>query len=324
MHKEGQLTSDSELTVILRTHSDIEASVVRSLLETHGIYVLTASDIPHSVFPLTVDGLGEVRLSVRQDQADEAVRVIADYRDEVATRMARKSEDLVELESTLGYEFRDKGLLEHALTHRSRAHEDVSGGVVDNESLEFLGDAVLGLVISDRLFREFPDYDEGQKSKTRAQLVSAPTLAQIGEQIDLGTYLILGRGEEKTGGRSKPSLLADGFEAVVAAVYLDGGMVAADAFIERLFRPALDDIRAGRALRGGSTDHKSALQEWLHAHDRTSPDYILVAERGPDHNKTFEVEVRTGEESVGRAEGRSKKEAEQRAAEHALEALRER
>ncbi len=318
----GNVTNDGGLTVILRTNSDIEASVVRSLLETHGIYVLTASDVPHSVFPLTIDGLGEVRLSVRDDQSEEAARVIADYRVEVATRMMKKTEDLAGLESTLGYSFRDKGLLEHALTHRSRAHEDESGGVVDNESLEFLGDAVLELVISDRLFREFPDYDEGQKSKTRAQLVSAPTLAHLGQQIDLGVYLMLGRGEEKTGGRSKPSLLADGLEAVVAAIYLDGGMTAADAFIERLFRPALNDIQAGRAMQGGSTDHKSALQEWLHAHARTSPEYVLVAEWGPDHDKTFEIEVRTSQEAVGRAEGRSKKEAEQRAAERALEALR--
>ena len=228
---------------------------------------------------------------------------------------------LTALETTLGHAFRDRSLLEQALTHRSRAHEDESGDVVDNESLEFLGDAVLGVAISDRLYREFPDYDEGQKSKTRAQLVSAPTLAHIGGRIDLGTHLILGRGEEKTGGRSKPSLLADGFEAVVAAIYLDGGMPAADAFIERWLRPALDDIRAGRAVRGGSQDHKSALQEWLHAHAQPHPEYVLVAERGPDHDKTFEVEVRVGPESAGRSEGRSKKEAEQRAAERALEAL---
>ena len=146
--------------VVFRTQSDIEASVVRGLLETQGMQVLLSSDVPHTVFPLTINGLGEVRLSVRADQADLACRLIADYRDDVGARVGHLSDDFVALEAVLGYTFRDRGLLEHALTHRSRAHEDVSGGVVDNESLEFLGDAVLGLVIADRLFREFPDYDE--------------------------------------------------------------------------------------------------------------------------------------------------------------------
>lgn len=229
---------------------------------------------------------------------------------------------LAALETTLGYSFRDIHLLEHALTHRSRAHEDEAGTIIDNESLEFLGDAVLGAAISDKLYREFPDHDEGQKSKTRAQLVSAPALANIGREIGLGTYLIIGRGEEKTGGRSKPSLLADGFEAVVAAIYLDGGMQAADAFIERCFRPALEDIRRGRTIRGGTKDNKSALQEWLHIHGQSAPEYVLVAERGPDHDKTFLVEVRVGPESTGRCEGRTKKEAEQGAAERLLDELR--
>ena len=207
--------------------------------------------------------------------------------------------------------------------HRSRAHEDASGGVADNESLEFLGDAVLGLVISDRLFREFPEYDEGRKSKAKALLVSAPTLALIGGALGLGDYLLLGRGEEKTGGRQKPSLIADTFEAVVAAVYLDGGVEAADAFLERQFRDALEDVRAGRIVSGGVADHKSSLQEWLQAHDRPLPIYVLVGTQGPDHRKVFEVEVTVGGEAVSRGDGRSKKEAEQLAASRALEELRD-
>ena len=307
--------------VIFRTQSDVEASVVRGLLETHGIQAFLASDVPHAVFPLTIDGLGEVRLSVRKDQATTAKQLIADYRDEVAVTVGKLRDEFDALEMSLGYEFRDKGLLEHALTHRSRAHEDASGGVADNESLEFLGDAVLGLVISDRLFREFPEYDEGRKSKAKALLVSAPTLARVGERLGLGNYLLLGRGEEKTGGRQKPSLIADTFEAVVAAVYLDGGVEAADTFIERQFRDALEDIRAGRALSGGVADHKSSLQEWLQAHDQPLPIYVLVGTQGPDHRKVFEVEVTVGGEAVSRGEGRSKKEAEQQAASRALEVL---
>ena len=310
-------------TVIFRTQSDVEANVVRGLLETHGMRVLLASDVPHTVFPLSIDGLGEVRLSVREDQAETAKQLITDYRDEVAAKVGKLRDEFDVLEMSLGYEFRDKGLLEHALTHRSRAHEDASGGVADNESLEFLGDAVLGLVISDRLFREFPEYDEGRKSKTKALLVSAPTLALIGEALGLGDYLLLGRGEEKTGGRQKPSLIADTFEAVVAAVYLDGGVEAADAFLERQFRDALEDVRAGRTVSGAVADHKSSLQEWLQAHDRPLPIYVLVGTQGPDHRKVFEVEVTVGGEAVSRGDGRRKKEAEQLAASRALEELRD-
>ena len=314
--------SDSEdLIVVLRTQSDIEASVVKGLLESHGIASLLASDVPHAVFPLTINALGEVRVTVRGDQADEATRLIEDYRGEVSAQVGKVRDDLQSLQTTLGYQFRDEGLLEHALTHRSRAHEDSSGGVRDNESLEFLGDAVLGLVISDRLFRECPDYDEGEKSKAKARLVSAATLARLGEQLGLGDYLLLGRGEEKTGGRRKPSLIADGFEAVVAAIYLDGGITAADAFIERQFRSALDDVRAGRTVIGVVADHKSALQEWLQANGRPLPDYHLAGVQGPDHQKVFTVEVRVESQAVGTADGRSKKEAEQKAASRALEAL---
>ena len=300
--------------VVFRTQSDVEASVVRALLEAHGIEVFLSSDVPHNVLPLNVGGLGEVRLSVRVEHVEDSQRLIADSREKVAERGGCLQEDFRSLEMALGYTFRDWGLLEHALTHRSRANEDASEEVVDNESLEFLGDAVLGFVIADRLFRECPHYDEGQKSKAKAQMVSAAALSYRGEQLGLGRYLILGRGEEGTGGRQKPSLIANTFEAVIAALYLDGGLPAVEDFVEQEFREALDAVQAGRTVGGVVADHKSALQEWLQAHDRPLPKYCLAGESGPDHRKVFEVELRVGDETVARAEGRSKKEAEQRAA----------
>ena len=172
-----------ELVVIFRTQSDIEANIVRGLLETHGVRTLLSSDVPHSVWPLTIDGLGEVRLSVRADEADEAQRLIHGYRDDLRGQVVRLRTNLETLEKRLNYTFRDRGLLEHALTHRSCAHEEMSegiGDVPDNESLEFLGDAVLGFVIADLLFRAFPDYDEGQKSKAKAMLVSRTVTGALG------------------------------------------------------------------------------------------------------------------------------------------------
>lgn len=315
------MTESGSVVVIFRTQSDIEASVVQGLLETHGIRSLLASDVPHTVFPLTIDGLGEVRISVRADDAETATRLIADYRDEVAARVGRREDEFRALEGILGHRFADQGLLEHALTHRSRAHEDVSGGVVDNESLEFLGDAVLGLIVSDRLFRAFPDHDEGWKSKARARLVSASTLATLGDALGLGDYLLLGRGEEKTGGRRKRSLIADAFEAVVAAIYLDGGLDAAARFIDARLGPSIDSLRDRGLTIGDVTDYKSALQEWAQSHDRSLPVYRLAGERGPDHHKMFEVEVCIGDQRVGWGEGRTKKEAERRAARRALAAF---
>src|SRR5262249_27296377 len=162
-------------------------------------------------------GLGEVRISVHPDDADEARRIIDSHRTELPNgRLVRLRDEFDALEHSAGYRFRDRGLLEHAMTHTSRANEDVSGGIDDNEALEFLGDAVLGFVVADILFREFPDYDEGQKSKTKAALVSTATLARQAERLNLGQHLLLGRGEEKTGGRRKQALLADGYEALIA------------------------------------------------------------------------------------------------------------
>jgi ribonuclease-3 len=308
-----------EPVVIFRTSSPIEAGVVRSLLEAHGVRSVISSDVPHSIFPLSVEGLGEVRLSVRPEEADEARRIIDSHRTELAAgRVVRLRDEFESLQQAIGYRFRDRGLLEHAMTHTSRANEDVSGGVHDNESLEFLGDAVLGFVIADALFREFPDFDEGQKSKTKAALVSTATLARQAERLDLGQHLLLGRGEEKTGGRRKHALLADSYEALIAAVYLDGGIESAQAFIMRQFAPLVAEVR-----RTGVSDRdfKSALQELVQARELSLPEYRVVGSAGPDHHKIFHVQVVVNGERIAEATGSSKKDAEQEAARAAVEKL---
>ncbi len=311
----------SDLIVIFRTHSDVEANIVRSLLDAHGVQSMLSSDVPHSVFPLTINGLGEVRLSVLASEADEARRIIDSHRSEVGKgEVVRMRDDFAPLEDRLGYRFRQPELLERALTHRSLANEDATGGVMDNESLEFLGDAVLGFTIADTLFRRFPEYDEGQKSKVKSLLVSTPTLARLARRLELGEFLMLGRGEEKTGGRRKQALLADGYEAVIAAIYVDGGIEAARAFILREFAELLDEVRQPGF---GGRDYKSSLQEYLQGHDYPLPDYLVASESGPDHRKLFQVEVRVRDEVIGRAQGRSKKEAEQEAARVALEWLKQ-
>jgi ribonuclease III len=310
----------TELVVVFRTYSDVEATIVRGLLEAHGMPSVTASDVPHSIFPLNVDGLAEVRISVRRDDAEEARRIIDSHRTTLTgARVTRLRDEYAQLQRALGYRFTDRGLLEHALTHTSRAHEDVTGGVFDNESLEFLGDAVLGFIVADLLFREFPEFDEGQKSKAKAGLVSTSTLARLADRLGLGAHLLLGRGEEKTGGRFKPALLADTYEALIAAIYLDGGIEEARAFIGREFADSIAEVRE-RGVAGG--DFKSSLQEFLQAHGRPLPVYRLAAARGPDHRKEFETEVLVGGALLARASGPSKKDAEQEAARQALERLK--
>ena len=309
----------SDLVVIFRTQSDVEASVVRGLLETHGMPAVVSSDLPHSIFPLAINGLGEVRLSVHPDDADEALRIIESHRTELPNgRVVRLRDEFETLEHAVAYHFRDRGLLEHAMTHASRANEDVSGGVIDNESLEFLGDAVLGFIIADILFRDFPQFDEGQKSKTKASLVSTATLARQAERLKLGEHLLLGRGEEKTGGRRKQALLADAYEALIAAIYLDGGVAKARAFIAREFGPLVALVQEHGV---GEHDYKSALQEQLQARDEGLPEYRLAGTIGPDHHKQFQVEVVVKGDAVASATGPSKKEAEQEAARAALEKL---
>jgi len=309
----------SDFVIIFTTASDVEARVVRGLLEAHGVMSFVSSE-PRGVLPVSVGRFGEVRITVHAEEAVEARRIIDSHRTELKNgELVRLRDEFEPLQRTIGYRFRDRGLLEHALTHTSRANEDVSGGVRDNESMEFLGDALLGFVIADALFREFPESNEGEKSKTKAALVSTAALARQAERLNLGDHLLLGRGEEKTGGRRKQALLADGYEALLAAIYLDGGIEAARAFILREFASLIADVHQ-HGVSGD--DYKSALQELLQARDLGLPEYRLAGTLGPDHRKQFQVEVAVQGEVVAEAIGSSKKEAEQEAARAALEKLR--
>jgi ribonuclease-3 len=306
------------LTVIFRTQSQSEADVVRGLLEANGVTAMISSDLSRTPFPISV---AELQVIVAPDDAAHAARIIESYRDDTSVRSVPFGAELEPLEQRIGYRFRDRGLLEHALTHRSRVHEDASGGVFDNESMEFLGDSVLGFVIADMLFRQFPQHNEGQKSKLKASIVSATSLARLGERLGLGEFLILGRGEEKTGGRRKHAIIADCYEALIAAIYLDGGIVPAQGFIQRQFQDLIDEARRSGVHAAFTEDYKSALQEWLQSAGRGLPAYRLAAELGPAHRRRFDVEVLVAGEVVARAEGRSKKEAAQLAAKAALSML---
>jgi ribonuclease III len=220
-----------------------------------------------------------------------------------------------ELETVLGHHFEEPERLERALTHRS--HRQNAGGI-DNERLEFLGDRVLGLVASEHLFESSPDWDAGQLSKGLARLVSASSIHGAARRLKLGDHLRLGAGEEKTGGREKKRLLADAYEAIVGAIYLDAGLPAAAAFLRRSL---LDPALAGGVEGLERPDHKSALQEWLQQRGLAAAAYRVRSESGPEHKKTFEVEVWHEERKLSVSEGLSKKEAEQDAARLALETL---
>jgi ribonuclease III len=220
------------------------------------------------------------------------------------------------LEAALGVA-PDPALLERALTHRSFAYEN--GGLPTNERLEFLGDSMLGLIVTDTLFRGHPDLPEGQLAKLRAAVVNMRALAGVARGLDLGAYIRLGRGEEGTGGRDKASILADTLEAVIGAVYLDQGLKAADALVHRLF----DALIIRSASLGAGLDWKTSLQELTATEELGVPEYH-VEESGPDHQKSFRAVVSVGGAEYGRGEGRSKKEAEQQAAETAWTAIRER
>ena len=307
-----------EPVVVFTTNSDIEARVVMALLDSHGIASFRISGNPQAIWPMAVNPLGEIRIAVPAELAEAARTIIESHREDVGTRVVRLRDEFDDLEQRIGYRFTDRGLLEHALTHRSRAAEDISGGVLDNESLEFLGDAVLGLVVADALFRRYPDYDEGQKSKIKASVVSTQSLARHAEQIRLGEHLLLGRGEEKTGGRFKQALLADAYEALIAAIYLDGGLPAAAEFLDRELSDAID---TGSTQDVVGLDYKSALQERLQGLGKPLPDYRVASESGPDHRKAFTIEVVVGGEVLGSAVGKTKKEAEQEAARLALARL---
>jgi ribonuclease-3 len=219
-----------------------------------------------------------------------------------------------ELQQRISYSFGDAALLERALTHKSFANENRLA--LHNERMEFLGDAVLNLAVSERLMAVRPEAHEGELSRLRAMIVSEPSLAAAARGIGLGAHLRLGRGEEQSGGRDKDSLLADSFEALVAAIYLDGGLPAAAVFINALFDGA---VRSAGAA--GTADHKTALQELCQERLKVLPEYRVVSETGPDHQKQFTVELVVRGEVLGRGTGRSKKEAEQRAAKEGLEKL---
>ena len=229
-----------------------------------------------------------------------------------------------QFEERLGRKFSNPELLQRALTHSSavpelRASDSVDASLTENnEQLEFLGDAVLDLLASEYLVEKFPKWSEGQLSKSRARLVNAQALELAARRLLLGEHLRLGRGEEKTGGRDKPALLADAFEAVVAAIYLDAGLSAAKEMLRTtLFEFALEE----RGTELFETDRKSALQEFLQGRGKAPAEYRLAAERGPDHHKTFEVEVWVDGSCMASGQGNTKKEAEQRAAGAALERL---
>lgn len=218
---------------------------------------------------------------------------------------------LGELEAILGYQFRNRALLEQALRHASWCNEQAAGTqpIEDNQRLEFLGDAVLALTVGQRLMVRFPDGHEGALSVTRSQVVSEDGLSGVARQLGFGRYLMLGRGEEKTGGRDKPKILADAFEAIVAAVYLDGGFQASWDLVERLLTE-----RIQAAELKNFYDFKTRLQETAQARLKATPTYRVVQEHGPDHDKRFVVAVTIGEDEWARAVGKSKKEAEQMAA----------
>ena len=233
----------------------------------------------------------------------------------------------VTFEDRLGYKFSARELLERALTHssavpdlRAAGFEEAVSALLprDNERLEFLGDAVLELLASEYLLATFPEWSEGQLSKSRARIVNAGSLEAAARRLRLGEHLRLGRGEEKTGGREKQTLLADAFEAVLAAVYLDGGLGAAREVLRRiLFEQALEE----RGERISESDRKSALQELLQGRGQAPAEYRVAGESGPDHEKVFQIEVWIDGECMARGEGGTKKEAEQRAARSALDRL---
>jgi ribonuclease-3 len=228
-----------------------------------------------------------------------------------------KPKEPEELLPALGLAFREPALLRQALYHRSYLNEAPEEEIESNERLEFLGDAVLGLVISEKLYRDYPALSEGQLSQIRALLVRWDTLAGAAERIGLGGYLILGRGEELSGGRSRPSNLAGALEALIGAAFLDAGLPRARRLVLHLLRPNLEEI----AARGITADSKSELQHVSQTRWREIPQYRLVSSEGPDHAKLFTVEVLVGTRVMGRGRGRNKKQAELDAARQALETL---
>ena len=220
-----------------------------------------------------------------------------------------------DLEAAIGYTFRNISLLQNALTHSSYANERWHNSLKSNERLEFLGDSILGMVVAEYLYRNFPDRPEGELTRMRADMVCEKTLASVAARINLGQHLMLGNGEEQGGGRSRDSILADAVESVIAASFLDGGMAAARSFIEKFILVEVPVRKMHNA------DYKTALQELIQQKKNQTLSYALVGESGPDHDKRFEVEVSLNGRVIGTGTGSSKKRAEQMAAQSALENL---
>lgn len=235
--------------------------------------------------------------------------------------MASFTPKINRFEKAIGYEFRNKSLPERALTHRSWAHEKTSGRsglearLLHNEALEFLGDSVLGIIIAESVFRRFPNSKEGELTLVKHRLVSEATLAQVAEKYELGNFVRVGRGEEKTGGRRKHAMLADALEAVIAAVFLDSDYPTVSEFVKRIFADELERVTPENSL-----DYKTLLQEKLQGKERVTPSYVLVETEGLPHNRTFHVEVRWKTEAV-RGSGSTIKTAEMRAAQSAIEKI---
>jgi ribonuclease-3 len=224
---------------------------------------------------------------------------------------------LSRLQTTLGMKFKDPSLLQQALVHRSYLNEARAPGLESNERLEFLGDAALGLIVSQKLYADFPHLNEGDLTQLKASLIRWETLARVAERLSLGDYLLLGRGEKLTGGQQRPSNLACAFEALVAAVLLDSGLRKARALVLRCLKPELAQMAAGEV----ALDSKSRLQQLVQTRWQTMPSYQTVAAEGPDHAKVFTVEVLVDDRTLGRGQGRSKKEAESKAAQQAVKAI---
>ena len=221
-----------------------------------------------------------------------------------------------ELERKIGYQFKNKALMREAITHSSYAKERKSQHIKYNERLEFLGDAVLSIVVSDYIFKHCPELPEGELTKLRASLVCEKSLFEFAKIIDLGKYLILSKGERNNGGAERPSILSDAFEALIAAIYIDGGSEPASKHILNFVIPAIKNSKTKK-----NKDYKTTLQEIVQKNPGEKLEYVLVAESGPDHNKHFVVEVHLNSNVIGKGGGRSKKEAEQQAAHEALELM---
>jgi ribonuclease-3 len=225
--------------------------------------------------------------------------------------------NLTDFQQILAYTFNDINLLDNALIHRSFVNENPSLSCKDNERLEFLGDAVIGLCISDILIKKFADYTEGQLSKMRADVVNEYSLADLARKLTMGEYLLLGKGEETSGGRTKTSILSNAFEAVAAAIYVDSGFEGVYTFLKTIFDPLIEEGTSSLIYR----DYKTALQEICQFRFKETPKYSLIRETGPDHDKVFEISLTIGGTITTTGTGKSKKEAEQRAAQKALEEL---